>query len=86
MRGQGAPFNAVEQTIQPRPELRCLVLRVSNQAIQHGVRNRRSQSLRGNTRLAFLSQDTHTVAVQLLNQPSVVNLQVVVTLSNVPAA
>ena len=93
MRGYVTPFNTVEQTIQPRPELRCLVLLVSNQtvqprlvAVQHGVRNRRSQSLRGNTRLAFLSQDAHTVAVQLLNQPSVINLQVVVTLSNVPAA
>ena len=36
--------------------------------------------------LALLSQDAHTVAIQLLNQPSMVNLQVVVTLSNVPAA
>ncbi len=74
MRGQGAQFNAVEQTIQPHSELRCLVLRVNNQAVQphlvavqHSVWNRSSQSLRGNTRLAFLSQDTHTVVVQLLS-------------------
>ena len=93
MRGQSAQFNVVEQTIQPRPELRCLVLRVNNQAVQprlvavqHSVWNRNGQSLRGNIRLAFLSQDTHTVAVQLLSQPRVVNLQAVITLSNVSVA